>query len=82
MTNSHADLLIWLGGLGVVEFGLLLLAVRYVDRSVLGARWRTVLLMSASRRHVERGLRIAPALLILSAASVIAGAVLRFMVAS
>jgi len=80
VSNRHAVQLIWLGGLGVVYFGGLWLVVKCLDSGPIKQLDRELLgriLGPSRRRHLDRWVRAAPPLTLVSVGLVIAGTILR-----
>jgi hypothetical protein len=81
VSHSQAVLLIWLGGLGLVEFGGLWCAVKWLDANLVeqskGA-WLGRIIGPTRRRRVDRWVQVSPLLAAVSIALVTAGAILRW----
>lgn len=85
MNHSQAVVLIWVGALGLAEFGGLWLAVMGLDRGLLGHLTRgglSPLVGRRRRRRIERWGRLAPALACGSIAVIVTGIVFRWVGAS
>ncbi|MGH8962445.1 MAG: hypothetical protein ACRDWT_14870 [Jatrophihabitantaceae bacterium] len=82
MSHSEAVVLIWIGALGLAEFGGLWIAVMGLDRGLLGPFTRGGLSSVVGHRHrrrLERWIRLAPALSCLSIAVIATGIVFRWV---
>jgi hypothetical protein len=82
--NLYADILMWVGILGVLEFAMILVVARTVGASHVGpagrdpfgtalGRWR--------RDRINRGIRGAPTMVLVSTAIVVVGIIWRWAVA-
>lgn len=85
MTVPECMVVIWLGGLGLVQFDGLWLAVRCLDSGMLqpvGRPGLESIIGHRRRRRVDAWARITPLLTAFSTGLVVTGAILRWTVSS
>jgi hypothetical protein len=83
VSHSQAVLLICLGGLGLVEFGVLWLAVKWLDANLVEQSkgdWLGGIIGPTRRRRVDRWVHVSPLLAAVSIALVTAGAMMRWAI--
>ena len=85
MSHSQAVLLIWLGGLGLLEFGGLWCAVKWLEANLVEQSkgdWLGRIIGPTRRRRVDRWVQASPALVAVSIALMTAGAITRWAIVS
>lgn len=81
MNHPQAVVLIWIGGLGLAEFGGLWLAVAYLDRDLFGQITQArlgAIVGHRRRRRIDRWVRIAPLLTAVSIGLIVTGTIVRW----